>query len=329
VQINFGSRSVSCKIVYYGPGLSGKTTNIQKVHELTPADRKSDLTSIKTEGDRTLFFDFMSLDLGKVAGMDTRFQLYTVPGQVYYNATRKLVLQGADGVVFVADSSPDRMADNLDSWSNLQDNLAERGIDIKSMPVVIQWNKRDVPNAIPVAKLNEEINTLHAPTFEGVAVTGAGVLETLKCVCAMVCRTLNAKQMKAAGPAHTAAHATTTVTAAVAASAQSVSFAPRYTVGASATAVAEPPAPVTPVAPVAPAARPASVRVSEPKALSASAGAPVPPKAKPRELQAAAPKTPARAAASASPDRKIILVAAGVAATVAAALATAWLLGFL
>ena len=179
MHINFGSRSVSCKIVFYGPGLSGKTTNIQRIHEQMPAPRKGELTSIKTEGDRTLFFDFMSLDLGKVGGMETRFQIYTVPGQVYYNATRKLVLQGADGIVFVADSGPDCLETNVESWQNLKDNLAERGLDITDLPVVIQWNKRDLPGAIPVDELNARINDIGAPTFEAVATEGRGVLDTL------------------------------------------------------------------------------------------------------------------------------------------------------
>lgn len=194
MQINFGSRSVSCKIVYYGPGLSGKTTNIEKIHELMPSDRKGELTSIKTDGDRTLFFDFMSLDLGRVAGMDTRFQIYTVPGQVYYNATRKLVLQGADGIVFVADSGPHCMQDNIESWKNLQENLAERNLSITELPLVIQWNKRDLPDALSVEDMNRNINTIGAPTFEAVACRGEGVVNTLKAVCGLVCKTLGAKQ---------------------------------------------------------------------------------------------------------------------------------------
>ena len=192
VQINFGARTVSCKIVYYGPGLSGKTTNIQKIHELMPDDRRGELTSIKTEGDRTLFFDFMSLDLGKIAGMKTRFQLYTVPGQVYYNATRKLVLQGADGVVFVADSGADRMAENIESWQNLQENLAENNLSLDHLPVVLQWNKRDLAETLSTEDLDAKLNTIDAPTFESVATTGEGVLETLKSVCAIVCKTINA-----------------------------------------------------------------------------------------------------------------------------------------
>jgi len=199
VQINFGSKAVSCKIVYYGPGLCGKTTNVQQVHRETPVDRRSELTSINTDGDRTLFFDFMSLDLGKVAGMDTRFQLYTVPGQVYYNATRKLVLQGVDGIVFVADSSPDRMGANLDSWKNLFDNLAEYGLHECDIPVVIQYNKRDLANALSVDEMNRAINTIGAPTFEAIACRGEGVLATLKCVCGLVIRTLATRQQKPAG----------------------------------------------------------------------------------------------------------------------------------
>jgi signal recognition particle receptor subunit beta len=194
VQINFGSRSVSCKIVYYGPGLSGKTTNIQKIHEMMPQQRKGELTSIKTDGDRTLFFDFMSLDLGQVAGMDTRFQIYTVPGQVYYNATRKLVLQGADGIVFVADSGPGCMESNIESWNNLKENLAEKGLSITDLPLVVQWNKRDLHAALDVNQMNERINEIDAPTFESIATQGKGVLETLKSVCSLVCRTLNDKQ---------------------------------------------------------------------------------------------------------------------------------------
>ncbi|MBI3723721.1 GTPase, partial [bacterium] len=142
VQINFAKREINCKLVYYGPGLSGKTTNLEVVHKKAPASKKGELTSIATEGDRTLFFDYMPLELGKVGGMNTKFQLYTVPGQVYYNATRKLVLQGADGVVFVADSQPDKMDENLESLQNLDDNLKEQGLDIRTLPLVLQWNKR-------------------------------------------------------------------------------------------------------------------------------------------------------------------------------------------
>lgn len=196
MQINLGARRIHCKIVYYGPGCSGKTTNIQKVHEHMPNERKSDLTSIATKGDRTLFFDFMSLDLGQVAGMDTSFQLYTVPGQVYYKATRKLVLQGVDGLVFVADCSPDRFEANLESWRDLAENLVEYSLTLDDIPVVIQFNKRDVPGAVPTERINELINKKGFKTFESVASRGEGVLETLKAVCSMVIGKLSQK----AGP---------------------------------------------------------------------------------------------------------------------------------
>ena len=187
MQINFGARSVSCKIVYYGPGLSGKTTNIQKVHELTPPERKGDLTSIKTEGDRTLFFDFMSLDLGKVAGMDTRFQLYTVPGQVQYNATRRLVLRGADGLVFVADSQFERLRENVESFRNLEANLREYESTLDEIPYVLQYNKRDLPNLAPLAYLEFVLNrrASRVPFFEASAIDGKGVFDTLNTVSRM------------------------------------------------------------------------------------------------------------------------------------------------
>lgn len=323
MQINFGARSVSCKIVYYGPGLSGKTTNIQRVHELAPGDRKSNLTSIKTEGDRTLFFDFMSLDLGSVAGMETRFSLYTVPGQVYYDATRKLVLQGADGLIFVADSSPDRMADNVESWVNLQENLAERGISVKGLPVVLQWNKRDVPGALSVEELNRQINTIGAPTFESVATTGQGVLETLKCMCGMVCKTLNDKQMKSAPAARTStaaqAAATSVPAEPAAVSASAMSFASRR-MGAGASTGSASAVMDAPKAPAAPAA------AARPKPAAPVAAAPMPPKPKPREV---APVTAQAPSAPAWTTRKTVIVVAGLAAAVAAALAAALMTGIL
>lgn len=191
VQINFAKREINCKLVYYGPGLSGKTTNLEVVHKKAPASKKGELTSIATEGDRTLFFDYMPLELGKVGGMNTKFQLYTVPGQVYYNATRKLVLQGADGVVFVADSQPDKMDENLESFQNLEENLREQGLDPKTIPMVLQWNKRDLPNVLPVDELDKRMNKYGAPTFEAVAVTGDGVFPTLKKLAQIVLEKLN------------------------------------------------------------------------------------------------------------------------------------------
>jgi signal recognition particle receptor subunit beta len=191
VQINFALREVNCKIVYYGPGMSGKTTNLEIVHKKAPESNKGELTSIATEGDRTLFFDFMPLDLGTIAGMRTRFQLYTVPGQVYYNSTRKLVLQGVDGIVFVADSSESKMEENLESLENLKNNLAEYGKDIRELPIVLQYNKRDLPDALSVEALNEKMNHWGCPYFEAVAITGEGVFPTLKCLSGMVLETLN------------------------------------------------------------------------------------------------------------------------------------------
>jgi signal recognition particle receptor subunit beta len=202
VQINFARREVNCKIVFYGPGLSGKTTNLEIIHKKVPDTARGNLTSIATEQDRTLFFDFMPLDLGQVAGMKTKLFLYTVPGQVYYDSTRKLVLQGADGVSFIADSDPNRMNDNLESFKNLEKNLRDYGIDIKKLPLVIQYNKRDLPGALSVAELNAKINQLGVPTFEAVAVKGEGVMQTLKGISKLVVDRLNEEYapVKAAAP---------------------------------------------------------------------------------------------------------------------------------
>jgi signal recognition particle receptor subunit beta len=201
VQINFALREVNCKIVYYGPGMSGKTTNLEIVHKKAPEANKGELTSIATEGDRTLFFDFMPLDLGTIAGMRTRFQLYTVPGQVYYNSTRKLVLQGVDGIVFVADSSESKMEENLESLENLKNNLAEYGKDIREIPLVFQFNKRDLPDALTIDALNERMNHWGCPYFEAVAITGEGVFPTLKCLSGMVLETLNRDHRETTSPA--------------------------------------------------------------------------------------------------------------------------------
>jgi signal recognition particle receptor subunit beta len=191
VQINFAHKEVNCKIVYYGPGMSGKTTNLEVVHQKAPEENKGDLTSISTDGDRTLFFDFMPLDLGNIAGMRTKFQLYTVPGQVYYNSTRKLVLQGVDGVIFVADSDPDKIQENVESYENLIENLKEYGKDVRELPHVIQYNKRDLPNAMAVEALDKAMNRFGVPTFEAVARTGIGVFPTLKVLAEMVLESIN------------------------------------------------------------------------------------------------------------------------------------------
>ncbi len=178
--VNYATREITCKIVYYGPGRSGKTTNLQYIHSRVPWDRKGEMVSLATEADRTLFFDFLPIELGRISGFTMRFQLYTVPGQVYYNATRKLVLQGADGVVFVADSQKSQLDSDIESFRNLQQNLLEHGIDIREIPVVIQYNKRDLPNAAPIEELKKVLNPDGITEYEACAATGEGVFETLK-----------------------------------------------------------------------------------------------------------------------------------------------------
>ncbi|MBN2036798.1 MAG: hypothetical protein JW768_08665 [Chitinispirillaceae bacterium] len=192
-SINYGAREISVKIVYYGPGLSGKTTNLQVIHRKIPPDHKSDMVSLATEQDRTLFFDFLPLDLGTIKGFSTKFQLYTVPGQVYYNATRKLVLRGVDGVVFVADSGPDKTAENIESFQNLEDNLAEYHYKREEIPIVMQYNKRDVPGAIPIEEIDRQINKYQLPWTESVANKGIGVFDTLKLIGKIVVDNLNRK----------------------------------------------------------------------------------------------------------------------------------------
>jgi len=190
-SINYAFKEISCKIVYYGPGLCGKTTNLQAIHATIPAKFRGDLVSLATEQDRTLFFDFLPLDLGEVRGFKTKFQLYTVPGQVYYNATRRLVLRGADGVVFVADSGPDRMEDNRESLANLRENLETYGLNLDQMPLVVQFNKRDLPNAMPRDEMEAILNPDRVPSLESVASQSVGVKETLKAIAALVLRRLS------------------------------------------------------------------------------------------------------------------------------------------
>jgi len=184
--INYASREINCKIVYYGPGLGGKTTNLQYIYDSTAAQSKGKLISLATETDRTLFFDFLPLDLGTVRGFKTRFHLYTVPGQVYYDASRKLILKGVDGVVFVADSQRERMDANVESLYNLESNLKQHGYELKNIPFVIQFNKRDLPNVVPFEELKKELARNGEPIFEGVANKGVGVFETLKAVAKQV-----------------------------------------------------------------------------------------------------------------------------------------------
>jgi signal recognition particle receptor subunit beta len=222
-MINYASREINCKLVYYGPGLGGKTTNLEHVYGKVNPTARGKLISLATETERTLFFDFLPVDLGTVRGFKTRFHLYTVPGQVYYNASRKLILKGVDGVVFVADSQLERMEANIESMQNLYDNMAEYGYDLTKVPFVIQYNKRDLPNAAPVKDLQASLNPgwpvadperqkvvadpnfpgeflvqqlpggewiERAPAYEGVAVTGDGVFETLKAVSKLVLKSL-------------------------------------------------------------------------------------------------------------------------------------------
>jgi signal recognition particle receptor subunit beta len=222
-MINYASREINCKLVYYGPGLGGKTTNLEHVYGKVAPDKRGKMVSLATETERTLFFDFLPVDLGTIRGFKTRFHLYTVPGQVYYNASRKLILKGVDGVVFVADSQMDRMEANVESMQNLYDNMAEYGYDLTKIPFVIQYNKRDLPNAAPIPELQQQLNPgweltdptkqratsdpsnegewlvtqvdgtwiERAPYFESIAVHGDGVFETLRHVAKLVLKTLS------------------------------------------------------------------------------------------------------------------------------------------
>ncbi|MHB8080382.1 MAG: GTP-binding protein [Candidatus Krumholzibacteriia bacterium] len=188
--INYASREINCKLVYYGPGLGGKTTNIQYVYDKVAPETKGKLVTLATEMDRTLFFDFLPLELGTVKGFKTRFHLYTVPGQVYYNASRKLILRGVDGIVFVADSQETRFDANIEALYNLHENLTEHRLDLAKIPFVMQYNKRDLPDAVPVAELEEELNPERFPFYEAVAFQGTGVFDTLKAVAKQVLRNL-------------------------------------------------------------------------------------------------------------------------------------------
>ncbi len=184
--INYLSREINCKIVYYGPGLCGKTTNLQYIYNRTNPDAKGKMISLATETERTLFFDFLPLEIGEIRGFKTRFHLYTVPGQVFYDASRKLILKGVDGVVFVADSQMLRAEANIESMDNLRTNLAEQGYNLDTLPYVIQYNKRDMPAVSPVDELRAMLNPSGVPDFSAVATTGEGVFETLKSVAKLV-----------------------------------------------------------------------------------------------------------------------------------------------
>ena len=188
--INYSTREINCKIVYYGPGLGGKTTNVQYVYSRVSPETKGRLVSLATEMDRTLFFDSLPLDLGPIKGFRTRFHLYTVPGQVYYDASRRLILRGVDGIIFVADSLISRFEANVESLYNLHENLAEHDLKLENVPFALQYNKRDLKDIIPVADLQDELNPQGYPAFEAIATQGVGVFDTLKSVSKMVLRKL-------------------------------------------------------------------------------------------------------------------------------------------
>ncbi|MDH5643418.1 MAG: GTPase domain-containing protein [Gemmatimonadota bacterium] len=194
--VNFTTREITCKIVYYGPGRSGKTTNLQYVFDRVPSERRGKMVSLATQTDRTLFFDFLPIELGTISGFTTRFQLYTVPGQVYYDATRKLVLQGADGVVFVADSQARQLDENIESMQNLQANLLEQGVDIRTIPIVLQYNKQGLPKDLILSpeELDEALNFRELASFPADALTGSGVFECLKAISELVLKKLSEEQ---------------------------------------------------------------------------------------------------------------------------------------
>jgi signal recognition particle receptor subunit beta len=190
-MINYASREINCKLVYYGPGLGGKTTNLEYVYNKVSPETRGKLISLATEQERTLFFDFLPVDLGSIRGFKTRFHLYTVPGQVYYNASRRLILKGVDGLVFVADSQAERMDANIAALENLYENLSDYGYDPANLPIVLQWNKRDLPNAVPVEELRRQLNPMGLQEHEAVAVNGIGVFDTLKSVSKLVLKSLS------------------------------------------------------------------------------------------------------------------------------------------
>lgn len=190
-MINYASREINCKVVYYGTGLGGKTTNLEYIYSRVNPDTKGKMISLATETERTLFFDFLPIDLGEVRGFKTRFHLYTVPGQVYYNASRKLILKGVDGVIFVADSQAERMEANVEAMHNLYENLESYGYDLTQIPFAIQYNKRDLSNAMAVEELRAQLNPAGVPDYEGVAIEGKGVFETLGSVSKLVVQSLS------------------------------------------------------------------------------------------------------------------------------------------
>lgn len=189
-MINYASREINCKLVYYGPGLGGKTTNLEYIYNKINPDTRGKLISLATEQERTLFFDFLPVDLGSIRGFKTRFHLYTVPGQVYYNASRRLILKGVDGIVFVGDSQAERMDANIAAMENLFENLSDYGYDPHKLPIVLQYNKRDLPNAVPMEELRAHLNPMALPEHDAVAIDGRGVFDTLRTVSKQVLKSL-------------------------------------------------------------------------------------------------------------------------------------------
>ena len=277
VQINFALKQVNAKVVYYGPGMSGKTTNLEVVHQRAPQENRGELTSISTDGDRTLFFDFMPLDLGTVAGMKTCFQIYTVPGQVYYNSTRKLVLQGVDGVIFIADSSASMVEENLESLRNLEANLLEYGRSLDDVPMVIQYNKRDLTDALPLESLEQQLNPRGLPSFEATAHTGQGVFPTLKALAASVLENIHRQQQSTGSgvPPRPVASEPAAPLAARPVAAQPVAEAAAPVAPLAAQPLAEA------VAPVAPLAEAAAPLAAQPLAEAVAPAASIPPPAVP------------------------------------------------
>jgi hypothetical protein len=193
-SINYAMKEISCKIVYYGAGMCGKTTNLQNIHQRTQPTKRGNMVSLATPGERTLFFDFLPLEAAEVHGFRTKFQLYTVPGQVMYNSTRKLVLRGVDGVIFVCDSQWEKMRENVESFRNLQQNLSSYGCSLETTPYVVQYNKRDLPNIAPIEYLQYAINVRQVPSFQAVATHGEGVFEALSMTCGLVLANLSREQ---------------------------------------------------------------------------------------------------------------------------------------
>ena len=289
VQINFAQKEIQCKIVYYGPGMSGKTTNLELIHAKAPDNHRGELTSIATTGERTLYFDYMPLDLGQIAGISTKFQLYTVPGQIYYKSTRRLVLQGVDGIVFVADSSAAKMRENKESLADLEDNLKEMGKTVKDVPIVIQYNKRDLDDAMTVEELEAELNPNGFPMMEATATSGEGVFPTLKHLAGMVLESVNKGNLAGARgrKERRPARQKQTVAAPVAAAAP-----------AQASAAPAAPAPAAGITQTAPAVGPVGGR-SLPGTGGGGGGVPTPP---PAQAMPAAPMAPEMPEAPAAPE---------------------------